>query len=336
MAARPPRLRARVGRPHRPRGRGGDGPRAQARRGDPDQPLLRRPPVVGRAVRPRARSSTPRPGSTSRRCGPGTAGGTAAGSTAASTGSPGSWPVRLADVGSLGMSGATATMDACEAFKAAAPRRLQRDGATIDPRVRGESYKVDVYEDAIGRAFEHVAVSSTLKASTVAMARRPEPDGGDDLARARIKRERDQAALRFAKDRDLGQARGDDGPPRRRGRSSGGPPVTHPDGRRGTRLPGVAAGPVGEDLGRRAPRDRRGRVRADRRPGGDRLHVHADRPREGAGLGRGLRSRRRPRRKKVDLVGARGFEPPTSSSRTMRATKLRHAPTESARSRAGR
>src|SRR6476660_4340416 len=33
----------------------------------------------------------------------------------------------------------------------------------------------------------------------------------------------------------------------------------------------------------------------------------------------------------VGLVGARGFEPPTSSSRTMRATKLRHAPTEGAR-----
>ena len=30
----------------------------------------------------------------------------------------------------------------------------------------------------------------------------------------------------------------------------------------------------------------------------------------------------------VGLVGARGFEPPTSSSRTMRATRLRHAPTE--------
>ena len=30
----------------------------------------------------------------------------------------------------------------------------------------------------------------------------------------------------------------------------------------------------------------------------------------------------------VGMVGARGFEPPTSSSRTMRATKLRHAPTE--------
>ena len=30
----------------------------------------------------------------------------------------------------------------------------------------------------------------------------------------------------------------------------------------------------------------------------------------------------------MGMVGARGFEPPTSSSRTMRATKLRHAPTE--------
>jgi hypothetical protein len=61
-----------------------------------------------------------------------------------------------------------------------------------------------VYEEAIGRAFEHVAVSSTLKASTVAIARRPEPDG-DALVRARISRERERAALRFAKDRDLGQ-----------------------------------------------------------------------------------------------------------------------------------
>ena len=33
----------------------------------------------------------------------------------------------------------------------------------------------------------------------------------------------------------------------------------------------------------------------------------------------------------VVMVGARGFEPPTSSSRTMRAAKLRHAPTENAR-----
>ena len=97
-------------------------------------------------------------------------------------------------------------LDACEAFKAAAaappPAQCEDD---LDHRVKGESYKVEVYEDAIGLAFKHVAVSSTLKASTVALARRPEPDNGDVLAQARITRERDQAALRFAKDRDLGR-----------------------------------------------------------------------------------------------------------------------------------
>lgn len=48
-----------------------------------------------------------------------------------------------------------------------------------------------------------VAVSSTLKASAVPIARKPDRDGGDVLARARIKREREQAALRFANNRDL-------------------------------------------------------------------------------------------------------------------------------------
>ena len=40
---------------------------------------------------------------------------------------------------------------------------------------------------------------------------------------------------------------------------------------------------VGEDVGRRAARDRRGPVRAGRRPGGEGLHVHADRSREAHG-----------------------------------------------------
>ena len=52
-------------------------------------------------------------------------------------------------------------------------------------------------------------------------------------------------------------------------------------------------------------------------------------------IGLGLTPRFRPglcsTGKLLSLVGARGFEPPTSSSRTMRATKLRHAPTEGAR-----
>jgi hypothetical protein len=83
--------------------------------------------------------------------------------------------------------------------------RIQRDGTTIDPRLRGESYKIDVYERVIGKAFEHVAISSRLKAHAVAASARLEPDGADVLAQARIKRERQRAALQFAKDRDLGR-----------------------------------------------------------------------------------------------------------------------------------
>jgi hypothetical protein len=62
-----------------------------------------------------------------------------------------------------------------------------------------------VYEEAIDLAFKHVSVSSTLLAGTVATATRPEPDGGNVLAEARITRERERAALRFARDRDLGR-----------------------------------------------------------------------------------------------------------------------------------
>ncbi len=94
--------------------------------------------------------------------------------------------------------------DACEAFAAAAPRRLQRDGRTVDPRVRGESYKVSVYEDAIGLALWHVAVSARLKAAVVADAvGRTGPGGPDALTQARIKRERERAAVQYARDRDL-------------------------------------------------------------------------------------------------------------------------------------
>lgn len=96
--------------------------------------------------------------------------------------------------------------DACQEFKAAAPRRHRRNAKTnLDHRVKGESYKIEVYEDAIGLAFERVAVSSTLRAGAVAEATRRESDDGDLLLRARLKREREQAALRFAKDRDLGK-----------------------------------------------------------------------------------------------------------------------------------
>jgi hypothetical protein len=106
----------------------------------------------------------------------------------------------------IGHSGRYRHTDACGPFKAAAPRRRRRfDTTNLDHRVKGESYKVDLYEQAVGRAFEHVAASARLKVDTVTGATRPDPEAGDVLALARIDRERDQAALRFARDRDMGR-----------------------------------------------------------------------------------------------------------------------------------
>lgn len=96
-------------------------------------------------------------------------------------------------------------VDACEPFKAAAPRRPQRYARSYDHRVKGESYPATMYEEAVGQAFRHVAASAALKVETISIATRPEPVAGDVLAAARVDRERDQAALRFARDRDMGR-----------------------------------------------------------------------------------------------------------------------------------
>ena len=181
-------------------------------------------------------------------------------------------------------------LDACEAFKAAAPRRHRRNAKTnLDHRVKGESYKVEVYEDAIGLAFEHVAVSSTLKASTVALARRPEPDNGDVLAQARITRERDQAALRFAKDRDLGRLEATMARLDAEAQAAVVRPSRIPTAAEAREylesLPDLWA--KTSDAGRHAIAE--AVFETDRRAGGERLHVHADRQREGPRMGCGLR-----------------------------------------------
>ena len=96
--------------------------------------------------------------------------------------------------------------DACQVCKAAGPRRHRRNAKTnLDHRVKGESYKIEVHEDAIGLAFGRVAASARLSGHAVAEATRPEAEGSDALAQARIRRERERAALQFAKDRDLGR-----------------------------------------------------------------------------------------------------------------------------------
>lgn len=75
-----------------------------------------------------------------------------------------------------------------------APRLLNTDppyGVQLDPTWRDGMYNA------------RVAVSARLRADAVAEATRPESDGSDALLQARIKRERERAALQFAKDRDL-------------------------------------------------------------------------------------------------------------------------------------
>jgi hypothetical protein len=68
--------------------------------------------------------------------------------------------------------------------------------AKLPPEAAGpQRPAAEVYEQAIGRAFEHVAVSARLKVNIVALAVRPDSNGGDVLATARISRERDQATL---------------------------------------------------------------------------------------------------------------------------------------------
>jgi hypothetical protein len=126
----------------------------------------------------------------------GTAAGIAARSTAASNGLGGllAWAAcgsRL--IGHVGQYRHTA---ACEAFKAAAPRRHRRNAKTnLDHRVKCESYKVEVYEHAIGLAFGHVVISSTLRASTVAAATTTEPEGATSWPQARINHERGRPAV---------------------------------------------------------------------------------------------------------------------------------------------
>ncbi len=117
--------------------------------------------------------------------------------------------------------------------------------------------------------------------------------------------------------------RGDDGRARRTGSRGPRPPAgARALRRRGRGLPAGPAAPVGRSAGLEA-RARRVAVRAGGGPGAaDGCTWSRRRPRSPRA------SWRRSRAHLLVMVGARGFEPPTSSSRTMRATKLRHAPTE--------
>jgi DNA invertase Pin-like site-specific DNA recombinase len=105
----------------------------------------------------------------------------------------------------IGHSGRYRHVEACEPFRAAAPRRLRRFHRAYDRRTKGESYPIERYEDAIAAALERVAVGAELAVDVVARSTAGELSNRptDALAQLRIGRERESAAARYVRDRDL-------------------------------------------------------------------------------------------------------------------------------------
>lgn len=92
-------------------------------------------------------------------------------------------------------------VEPCEPFLDAkvAPRR-RFAVREIDHRHQGHSYPIAAYDEIAERALEHVALGAKVKTEVIARAAEQEPDG---FTLARIERDREVAALRYAKDRDL-------------------------------------------------------------------------------------------------------------------------------------
>ena len=215
-------------------------------------------------------------------------------------------------------------LEACSTFTAARPAGGDVRGRHT--RIPGQSYAREDYEDLVPFILERVRLGArevTAASAAYANGAGAEPDR---LRLARIEDERERALMAYRRDRDAAAldrtmreldaaeqaARGD----RKR-------PALSADEVRGylEHLP---------DWWRDAdPEDRRAlattlfeRIRV---LGVNRVWVEPTQEARQHGLADAFGP------DEVVMVGARGFEPPTSSSRTMRATKLRHAPTESAR-----
>jgi hypothetical protein len=94
-------------------------------------------------------------------------------------------------------------MDACEGFKAAAPRVRRRFSRNNDQRMRGESYPADSYDEMVGEALKKVASSTLLLTETMPIALASDGAGVDPFTTARIERDREAATARYLRDRDV-------------------------------------------------------------------------------------------------------------------------------------
>ena len=91
-------------------------------------------------------------------------------------------------------------VDACAEFKAAKPT-VTPWKSPGDGRVKGESYKAEVYDDHIPQILDHVQVGA-LTLTQVIGSLTTYPD--TTFAVARIGRERETATTRYRRDRDVG------------------------------------------------------------------------------------------------------------------------------------
>jgi DNA invertase Pin-like site-specific DNA recombinase len=96
-------------------------------------------------------------------------------------------------------------VDACAAFKSAAPRSKRTFSRNYDGRLRGESYPAAWYDDMVAAALRRVAASGKLLADSMPKAVAPDDPRLDDFTRARIERDRQLAIGRYVRDRDIAE-----------------------------------------------------------------------------------------------------------------------------------
>ena len=215
-------------------------------------------------------------------------------------------------------------LDACAAFMAARP-----PGGTVrgrHARIPGQSYGRDEYEAIVPFVLERARLGARDLEAAAGAYRRGAGTEPNQLRLARIEEERERALATYRRDRDphaLEQTMRELDAAEAEAAGGSERPTLPPDEVRRylENLPAWWADADSDD--RRALATtlfERIRVLG--------VSVAKLEPTQEA-LDHGLAEAFGP--DEVEMVGARGFEPPTSSSRTMRATKLRHAPTESAR-----
>jgi hypothetical protein len=213
-------------------------------------------------------------------------------------------------------------INACERFTAVVPQP-ERPTRGQHLRIPGQSYPRIDFESLVPLVLERVSLGAADIASTVSLYHSMRGPGPDQLAIARIAHERERAAATFLRERDMAaleeaMARLDE--EERAAKVSVLPEAIPPAEVRRylEHLPEWWAA-VGPDDRKALAETLFAKIRV---LGLRKAIIEPTFEAAARGLPEAFGL------DEVEMVGARGFEPPTSSSRTMRATKLRHAPTE--------